>query len=171
MTKVVIFLSAPAASAEAALRSLLAQHGADRPVIYVRDRDKGALAGLLANHDVRSDKPLGGRMGFVRQLRADPADLVIALWLGHDEYWPAKTLFLLARGRQKLAITEREAAPLDTRSIGSVLGHAIWRQRNRVPSPYGRGGLLSAAARGIYRATLGRILGVGITVVRYVTGF
>lgn len=167
MTRVVIFASAPAQDAVAPLSRLLARHASDRLTIFVRDRDRAALTALLADHEVRSDKPPGGRLDFVRSLRAKPADLAIGLWLGHDEYWPAKALFWLCRARTKLAVTERSADLVAASGLAAVTAQLSWRRKHRVPSPYGRGGLLRAALRASYRATLGRVFGAGLTLARY----
>lgn len=168
MTRVVIFASAPAAAAAGPLRLLLEEHRAAGPIVYLRDRDRRELGAVLDGVDVRSDKPAGGRMRFVRSLRAEPVDLAIALWLGHDEYWPAKALFWLCRAREKHALDERSKTPTRVSGLFGALRHMVWRRKHRVPSPYGRGGLLRALVRFCYRATLGRVLGAALTMVRFV---
>lgn len=170
MSAVRIFASAPAEAAREPLVALLREHGGSLPVIYLRDRDRKGLAEALRGHDLRSDKPPGGRLAFVRALRAEGGELAVALWLGHDEYWPAKALFLLARARRKVAVTERGVLEVRLSAALALAAHAVWRRKHRVPSPYGRGGLLRAALRWAYRETFGRVLGAVLTVLRYSLG-
>jgi len=167
VTTVRVFASAPAAAAREPLAAILREHAGAAPIVYLRDRDRSGLAAVLEGRDLRSDKPGGGRLAFVRALRAEGAELAVALWLGHDEYWPAKALFLLARAKRKVAVTERGTLEVRLSSVPALLAHATWRRKHRVPSPYGRGGLLRALLRWAYRATLGRVIGALVTAVRY----
>ncbi len=164
--KVLVFVSAPAMLALPHVEELLRVHAGQELTFVVRDRDGRELGPLLRGHAVLGDKPAGGKLGFVRELRHRRADLALALWLGHDDYWPAKTLFLLAGAAQQLVISERGTLPFALMRPRTWLDHLQWRRRHRIPGVYGRS-LVAAALQALYRQTLGRGLGAVLTALRY----
>lgn len=151
----VAFLTAPPEMAAAALRVVRERWPETAWVVYHRASDRAALGDALDGVEARSDKPAGGKLEFIRGLRAARYDRAVVLWCGHRQYDRPKLLALLAGARSAVAwVPGGEFVALDR--IGwKLLAHARWR-----PSlgGDGRGSFFASVLRAGYKHSLGRVV-------------
>lgn len=105
--KAALFLTAAADPARQLLAELRRDHPDAAWQVYLDDELRRALADVLAGWDVRRDKPRGGRVAFVRALRAERLDLAVVAWQGGERFLPMKLVVLLAGARQTVAVDRR----------------------------------------------------------------
>jgi len=74
---------------------------------FVRDDDREQLLPLLSGCVVRSDKPRGSKLGFLRALRAERFDVAFVAWHGGERPSPLRAAALLTGARDLVAIDER----------------------------------------------------------------
>ncbi len=168
MSEILLFLSAPADVAKPVLLELLHRHASDNITMYLRDCDREGLPELSTNVQVRSDKPRGGKLALIRELRRTKYEIGYALGLGHWSYWPAKVMLLKARAKQKIVRTERGDFPLSRFRPLTLAGHFWWRHKHPVGCVAGMPeGTAYPVVYSIYRKTIGCLLGVCWQVLRY----
>ncbi len=74
---------------------------------FVRDDDREQLLPALSGCVVRSDKPRGSKVAFLRSLRAEGFDVAFVAWHGGERPCPLRAAALLAGARDVVAIDER----------------------------------------------------------------
>lgn len=78
-----------------------------RLVLFCRDDDRAVVHAAFPDAELRRDKPVGGRLPFVRALRAERFDLAVVAWQGGDRTQPMKLVALLAGGARTIVIDRR----------------------------------------------------------------
>lgn len=74
---------------------------------YVRDDDREHLLPALTGCAVRSDKPRGSKVAFLRALRAERFDVAFVAWHGGERPCPLRFAALFVAARDVVAIDER----------------------------------------------------------------
>ena len=107
--KVICFLTPAAAQDAPALFALYrARAGAAAVVTVVAgDADRVRLQREFAGCEVVPDKPAGGKLAFVRELRRQRFDLAMVAWTGGDTFQPMRLVALLAGARRAEVLDER----------------------------------------------------------------
>lgn len=136
--RAVIFLTCPEEYARAMLRSVRMRWGGHRCTVYLRDAYREALAAELEGMELHRDKPSGGRLRFLKALRAQRFDLAVMAWQGDPAYNRMKVVGLLCGAKERHVYNEN----LDSFTIESGenpiwLQHVKWRLRARSSGPRG----------------------------------
>ena len=74
---------------------------------YVRDEDRERLLPALVGCVIRSDKPRGSKIAFLRALRAERFDVMFVAWHGGERSCPLRGAALLAGAKDLVSIDER----------------------------------------------------------------
>jgi len=105
-----IFFVTPAGHDDAAalFAAFRARAGTDAAVTVVAgDADRARLRSELAGCSVVPDKPTGGKLAFVRELRRRRFDLALCAWTGGDFFQPMRLAALFAGARRVEILDER----------------------------------------------------------------
>ncbi len=152
--KVAVFLTAERDAAVALLASCRARWPAAALVAFANDEDRVWIGDRSPGVELRRDKPPGGKLRFVRALRAERFDQVAVAWHGGERFQPLRLVALLL-GAPTLAVDDRGR---ERRVVWwqpwTWAGHAARRVLKADPLAVARG--LAAS----YRATLGALLAV-----------
>ncbi|MBK8095787.1 MAG: hypothetical protein IPK26_01685 [Planctomycetes bacterium] len=76
-------------------------------VLFVRDDDRAVAAAAFPDAELRRDKATGGKLAFVRALRAERFDLTVVAWQGGERTQPMKLVALLAGGVRTFVLDRR----------------------------------------------------------------
>lgn len=87
-----------------AARTLLP--GADL-VLFVRDDDRATAQAAFPHAALRRDKPVGGKLAFIRSLRAERFDLTVVAWQGGERTQPMKVVALFCGGARTIVLDRR----------------------------------------------------------------
>lgn len=152
--KVAVFLTADRDRA-AALLARCRQRWPDAALVaFANDVDRLWLAERHPGAELRRDKPPGGKLKFVRALRAERFDHVVVAWHGGERLQPLRVV-ALALGRPAFAVDERDR---ERRVVWwqpwTWAGHALRRGVKADPLAVARG------IASLYRATLGALVAV-----------
>lgn len=104
--KIALFATTTREEAEELVRSTRARWPDAELVVFANDSDRAALPAHATGATFRPDKPAGGKVAFVRALRAERFDLAIAAWHGGERLQPLRVVALLL-GCRVLAHDER----------------------------------------------------------------
>jgi hypothetical protein len=121
-------------------------------VVFANDQDRAALQAAAPGVAFRRDKPPGGKVSFVKALRAERFDLVVVAWHGGERIQPLRVVALLI-GCRALVFDERGRERM-----------VAWWQPWRWGAHLLRRGLradalqVARAAAMVYRWTLGAVL-------------
>jgi len=105
--RIAVFVTTDASAGAALLQDVRARHRDAAIVAFVNDDDRRALAPALAGLEVRRDKPVGGKLAFVRALRRERFDLLVVAWHGGERVLPLRLVALLAGAGRVVARDER----------------------------------------------------------------
>ncbi len=121
--------------------------------VFVKDDHRDDLAWALHGCEVRRDKPLGGKLAFVRALRRERFDRLIVAWHGGERFQPLRLVALWCGAREVVAIDEHgQERVVRWYAPQTWVAHAVRRlQRARAAT------LLRLAARA-YRLTIGVVV-------------
>lgn len=152
--KIALFATTDRDAAVELTRAVTARWPDAALVVFANDETRGALMAAAPSVECRRDKPAGGKLAFVRALRAERFDLSIAAWHGGDRLQPLRVVALLL-GCRAMAIDER----------GRERTVAWWRPWTWAGHVARRAAAIDALhwARGaaaLYRATLGFLVAV-----------
>jgi hypothetical protein len=123
-------------------------------VVFARDEDRAAVLAALPGADVRRDKPAGGKLAFVRRLRAEKFDLAVVAWQGGERIQPMKIAALLI-GARRTIVVDRRGRRSEVRWLlpWTWFGPAL--RAGLATDPV----LVVAAVCACYRATVGLLVG------------
>ena len=93
--RVAIFLTTDSLAAGELLGTCRARWPDATLVVFANDEDRAALAGTAPHSEFRRDKPPGGKLAFVRSLRAERFDAAVAAWHGGERLQPLRLVVLL----------------------------------------------------------------------------
>jgi hypothetical protein len=105
-----IFFLTPAGpdGAHALFAAFRARVAADAAVTVIAgDRNRARLRSEFAGCAVVPDKPVGGKLAFVRELRRRRFDLALVAWTGGDSFQPMRLVALLAGARRVEILDDR----------------------------------------------------------------
>ena len=158
--KIAAFLTADRAGAAALLAACRSRHPGAQVVAFANDDDRPALAAAHPGIEFRRDKPPGGRVRFLRSLRAEGFDLAVASWHGGERFQPMRIVALFAgcaalvtdeRGR------ERRVAWWQPWTWGAhLMGRAVRADALQI----------ARVAAWVYRSTLGAAIAVVLVPAR-----
>lgn len=165
MTRALVMLSGQTDDVRPILAAARARFAAGELTVVLRAPQRAALLDLLDGVCVLDDKPQQGRLAFVRALRRETFSHGVVAWTGAWSHWPSKLAFTLARVQEREVATERGTFAW---SLGNVVEHLIWRAKAPVHPTGAPPGVPWPLALGLaaLRATLGRLLGPIVTLVR-----
>ena len=120
---------------------------------FVRDDDRELLLPALHGCRVRSDKPSGSKVRFLRSLRAERFDATFVSWSGGDRPQPLRIAALLAGAKDCVAIDE-------SGRTFSVRWWAPWTYAAPAVRRLSQMRVLRALrfCASLYRATVGRVV-------------
>lgn len=163
--RAVIFLTCPESFAKAMLRSVRMRWGDHHFTVYLRDAYREPLAAELEGMELHRDKPTGGRIGFVRRMRAKKYDLAVMAWQGDPEFNRMKLVGVLSGARERNVYNENlDSFMIESGENPYWLQHVKWRMRSRSAGPSGMP--LSGFLR-FYQRTLGALIGGLTTCLRF----
>ncbi len=163
--KGVVFLTCPEPFARSMLRSIRMRWGGHRFTVYLRDAYREPLAEELAGMELLRDKPSGGRLRFLKRLRAERYDLAVMAWQGDPEFNRMKLVGVLCGAKERHVYNENlDSFTIEGGENPIWLQHVKWRIRARSSGPRGMpfGGVLR-----VYQRTVGLLIGVLTTGLRF----
>ncbi len=121
--------------------------------VFVRDDDRELLLPALQGCRMRSDKPAGSKVRFLRSLRAERFDAAFVSWSGGDRPQPLRIAALLSGAKDVVAIDE-------TGRTFSVRWWAPWTYAEHAVRRLAQMRVLRALRffAALYRATVGRVV-------------
>lgn len=150
--KIALFATTGRPAAAELVRTVRARWPDAALVVFANDQDRAALQADTPGVAFRRDKPPGGKVSFVKSLRAERFDLVVVAWHGGERIQPLRVVALLL-GCRALVFDERGRE----RTVA-------WWQPWRWGAHLLRRGLcadalqVARAAAMVYRWTLGAVL-------------
>lgn len=152
--KVAVFLTADRAAAAELLAAWRARWPDATMVAFANDEDRSALQATAPDIQFRRDKAPGGKVQFLRALRAERFDLALAAWHGGERLQPLRIVALLL-GCPAIVIDERGRER-------PMAWWQPWRWGLHLLRRCGRADALQAArfAAWLYRMTVGACIGV-----------
>ncbi|MBK9384696.1 MAG: hypothetical protein IPN34_07775 [Planctomycetes bacterium] len=147
------------------LRSIRMRWGGHRFTVYLRDAYRESLAEELAGMELHRDKPTGGRLRFLKRLRAERFDLAVMAWQGAPEFNRMKLVGVLCGAKERHVYNENlDSFTIEGGENPIWLQHVKWRIRARSSGPRG---LPFAGLLRFYQRTLGLLFGVLATTLRF----
>lgn len=124
---------------------------------FVCDDDRETLLPALVGCVIRSDKPRGSKLGFLRGLRAQRFDVVFVAWQGGERPQPLKLAALACGAKDVVAVDE------GGRSF-AVRWWAPWTWAGHAVRRLGQLRVLRALRlfANAYRATVGRVVQIAL---------
>ena len=161
----VVFLTSPPAHARRALEEVRNRHPNMPIAVYVRESDRDALGSVLDSFEVRSDKPRGGKLRFLREIRKAGFEVAFACWEGDPSYNRMKLVHLLSGVDKKIVFNPNaKSFRLQMDKDPVWLKHVRWRMSSnagpRISNPMDR-------FTGMYRNVFGWWLGSLWTALRF----
>lgn len=95
MTKIAVFLTTERAAAVELLAACCRRWPEATLVAFANDDDRAALQATAPGVEFRRDKPPGGKVAFVRALRAERFDRAVAAWHGGERLQPLRVVAAL----------------------------------------------------------------------------
>jgi hypothetical protein len=151
-----IFFLTPAGHDDAAalFAAFRARAGTGLAVTVVAgDADRARLRSELAGCSVVPDKPTGGKLAFVRELRRRRFDMALVAWTGGDFFQPMRLAALFA-GARRVEVLDDRGRWFEARwsAPWSLCRHAL----RRLPST--RLDTILRGLGGVYRWSIGLVL-------------
>jgi len=152
MTRAALFLSGPAERAVPVIERARAEHPDAEWTVVVRGRDARWLSTVLVGTETVDDKPAGGKVAFLKGLRARRFDVVLVWFSDESSYDPVKLVGFFAGGRTRRWITADDSGALTfAGALRRLLRTKGWRREF--------GQRVLGVVFACYRNTLGRPVG------------